>query len=224
MRFPLRPLLNCVIVTGIGLALWPLGQTAYGLWNQKSLAAAFEAGQKVGQNAKKTAPAQKTAATRKFAPKALVSSASRTDSPTLAATSAQRAKRAPWRLTKLSIPDIGLETFIVQGVDEAALRRGPGHDPNSSAPGSGNCVVAGHRNIYGSFFYRLDELVAGAPITLENRDGKWDYMVDAVYSTPDTNLTILQNPPAGTAPILTFITCTLPHTNNRIILQAHLVE
>lgn len=217
MRFSLRPILNGVIVCGVGLALWPLGQSAYGVWNQKSLAAQFKASQSVKTPATKP---QKSAKTKRN------SSFVSDSSPTLAVSipSASRTKRAPWSLTKLSIPDINLETFIVQGMDEAALRRGPGHDINSSAPGAGNCVVAGHRNIYGSFFYRIDELMSGAPITLENRDGKWNYLVDTVYSTPDTNLTILQAPPVGTAPILTLITCTLPHTNNRIVLQAHLVE
>ena len=69
-----------------------------------------------------------------------------------------------WPLTKISIPDIDLETYAVQGWDEAALRRGPGHDPASAMPGTGNCVLAGHRNIYGSYFYNVDQIMAGAPI------------------------------------------------------------
>jgi LPXTG-site transpeptidase (sortase) family protein len=96
-----------------------------------------------------------------------------------------------WPLTKLTIADIGLETFVVQGMDDAALRRGPGHDVNSSLPGEGNCVIAGHRNVYGSFFYRLDELLPGAPIVLQSSNGKFTYIVEAVFVTPDTNLTIL---------------------------------
>ncbi len=211
MRFPLRPLLNGAILCGLGLALWPLGQTAYGVWNQRSLAAQFAASPQKAQRQSVPTARQRARAARNASPTLAVS-----------APLAPRARRAPWPLTKLSIPDIGLETFIVQGMDAAALRRGPGHDRNSSSPGEGNCVVAGHRNVYGSFFYRLDELLPGAPITLENRDGKWNYIVDATFTTPDSNLTILQPPPVGAAPILTLITCTMPHTSNRIVLQARL--
>ncbi|RYG62317.1 class D sortase, partial [bacterium] len=133
-----------------------------------------------------------------------------------------RKKPAPWALTKFSIPDIELETFVVQGVDSAALRRGPGHDPNSSLPGQGNCVIAGHRNVYGSFFYRLDELIPGKPIILENKNGKWTYIVNSVFTTGDTDLSVLAPPPNPKEPVLTLITCTLPHSSSRIILRADL--
>lgn len=219
MRFPLRPFLNCVIAGGLIVAMWPLGQTAYGMWNQRALSAQFRASQSASPQGKtaRAKPAQSQG------PKSRLKTTSGSSvSPTLAVASAPRRKRAAWPLTKLSIPDIGLETVIVQGMDAAALRRGPGHDINSSAPGEGNCVVAAHRNIYGSFFYRLDELFPGTLINLENRQGQWSYIVDAVYTTPDTNLTILKPPPAGAPPLLTLITCTMPHTSNRIILQAHL--
>lgn len=216
MRPRLRPFLNSIIVAGLVIAVWPLGQTVYGLWNQRSLAAQFQASQgaKVRQQTPPQARARNT----------IQRSRAREDSPTLVAStlSAPHRRRVSWPLTKLSIPDIGLETFIVQGMDAPALRRGPGHDVNSSLPGEGNCVVAGHRNVYGSFFYRLDELLPGALITLENRQGQWNYTVEATFSTPDTDLTILRPPPPGAAPILTLITCTMPHTSNRIILRARL--
>lgn len=208
MRRFARPLLNLVIVAGLFVAALPALQTVYGLWNQKSLAGQW-------QNAQKREKPKTT-------PKVAVQT-SNPANPALAV-SPPRAKRAPWPLTKLSIPDINLETFVVQGMDVASLKRGPGHDPNSSPLGIGNCVVAGHRNVYGSFFYRLDELLPGAPTELENRDGKWIYIVNAVFVTPDTNLTVLKMPEKGAPPVLTLITCTLPHTNNRIILQAHLSE
>ncbi len=126
----------------------------------------------------------------------------------------------PWPLTKLSIPDIGLDTFIVQGWDDSSLRRGPGHLPQSAPAGQGNCIVAGHRNVYGSPFYRLEELMPGQTITLTNRSGTFNYIVNAVFPTPDTNTQILGVPPANEPPRLTLLTCTLPHTNNRIVVQA----
>lgn len=220
MPFPLRPLLNGAIVAGLVLAAWPLGQNVYGRWNQHVLEAQWRQ------------QSLNPAAFAKSRVKTKVSSAMRSettrpetrhdaDSPTLVR-AAPGVPRARWPLTKLSIPDIGLETFVVNGVDAASLRRGPGHDPNSSLPGWGNCVIAGHRNVYGSFFYRLDELFPGSRLTLENRDGTFTYIVDSVFSTPDSNLAVLQPPSAGTPPLLTLITCTLPHSNNRIILRATL--
>ncbi len=222
MRRFVRPLLNLAILAGLILAAWPVGQTLYGVWNQRALAVRFASDSSrgaeekrsggEGSNQAKTAKKSRKAEAISSAPRLLRSSAG----------AEKRAAKPPWRLTRLSIPDINLETFVVQGMDDASLRRGPGHDPNSSLPGEGNCVVAGHRNVYGSFFYRLDELLPGALITLENRDGRFDYIVDAVFVTPASNLTILQPPPAGAPPVLTLITCTLPHSNNRIILQAKL--
>lgn len=208
------------MAAGLILALWPLGQTAYGTWNQRQLAAQF--GNQTRQpKAPQNSARRGSNLAQTSAKPSQKSRRNSEDSPVLVAQEAPaRKKSTSWPLTKLSIADIGLETFVVQGMDEAALKRGPGHDVNSSLPGVGNCVVAGHRNVYGSFFYRLDELLPGAPIVLENRDGKFTYIVDAVFTTSDTDLTVLKTPPPDAAPLLTLITCTLPHTNNRIILQA----
>lgn len=227
MRAALRLFLNLVMLVGLILALWPLGQTAYGIWNQRQLAAQFQNGLKEQKKAFSAARHLSKSARIAVKPSQKNKRKGRgsEDSPVLAAQeTSTRKTQARWPLTKLSIADIDLQTFIVQGMDEAALRRGPGHDVNSSLPGEGNCVVAGHRNVYGSFFYRLDELLPGAPIILENSDGKFTYVVDSVFTTPDTNLTILNAPPPASAPILTLITCTLPHTNNRIILRARLSD
>lgn len=209
------------------MAVWPVGQTIYGLWSQRSLAAQWQQSEKptprqtpamIRRVAKQNTAKQNTA---KQKPQVALAGHD-ADSPAPAVATTPGAKRAHWPLTKLTIPDIGLETYIVQGMDGPSLRRGPGHDPNSSLPGQGNCVVAGHRNVYGSFFYRLDELQSGALITLENSEGTFNYLVDQVFITPDTDLTVLQEPPSGSAAVLTLITCTLPHSNNRIILQAKL--
>jgi sortase A len=225
MRRFVSPFLNLVIAAGLIVAVWPVGQSLYGQWSQRSLAAQWQQSEKAPR---KPSQVSKTTTSKAKAGKTSKSGTpvklARHDpsSPAPAGTAPRKAKRAPWPLTKLTIPDIALETFVVQGMDDASLRRGPGHDPNSSAPGQGNCVIAGHRNVYGSFFYRLDELQSGSLITLENRNGTFNYIVNEVFVTPDTNLTVLQEPPAGAPPVLTLITCTLPHTNNRIILQASL--
>lgn len=234
MRLFLRWFLNAAIVAGLAMAVWPLGQNVYGRWSQQQLQSRFErqkGAESVSKNAVRSSatPAAKSSQSKKEPPKK-PSAETRDSEVTPRLISAQEknrraaSKSQKWPLTRLEIPDIGLTTFVVQGWDSAALRRGPGHDPNSSLPGEGNCAIAGHRNTYGSFFYRLDELLPGAPIIIENREGRFVYAVERLFSTPDTDVTILKPPPAGEAPVLTLVTCTLPHTSNRIVLQARLIE
>ena len=205
----LRGIFNLAIVGGLALAAWPLGQTLYARYNQNQLEKEWQA-----QNAR---PAAKNPAV-KVAAKPVVKT-TKTDDPTMAQMPVKKSKQK-WALTKMSVPDIELETYAVQGWNDAALKRGPGHDPNSALPGQGNCVLAGHRNIYGSYFYKVDQLLPGAPIVLSNRDGKFTYTTGRVFTTTDTDYSILAQPAPGQTPILTLITCTMPHTSNRIVVQA----
>ncbi len=211
-RRSVRWLLNGAIVGGLMLASWPFAQTVYARYNQSQLEKQWEAQNQTStkKNAKKIAlkPAKPT-----------VNSKSSSDDPTMGQ---QIVAKSPqkWPLTKMSIADIDLQTYAVQGWDEAALRRGPGHDPNSAMPGVGNCVLAGHRNIYGSYFYNVDQIMPGAPIVLQNRDGKFTYTTGRVFTTTDTDYSIMAQPKPGETPILTLITCTMPHTSNRIVVQA----
>ena len=203
---------NLAIVGGLSLAAWPLAQTLYAHYNQSQLEQEWQT-----QNARPAA--KKTAKNIVVKPGAVKVVSS--DDPTMGQTSAKRIKQK-WALTKMSIPDIELETYAVQGWDEDSLKRGPGHDPNSALPGAGNCVLAGHRNIYGSYFYKVDQLLPGAPIVLQNRDGKFTYTTGRVFTTTDTDYSIMAQPAPGQKPILTLITCTMPHTSNRIVVQAEL--
>lgn len=211
----LRLMLNGAIVGGLMLATWPLAQNIYARYNQSQLEKQWQA-----QNQRATKRVAKTVAAQPAKKPAIVKAAS-VDDPTMGR--APRAKATQkWALTKLSIPDIALETYAVQGWDEDALRRGPGHDPNSALPGAGNCVLAGHRNIYGSYFYNVDHIMPGAPIVLQNREGKFTYTTGRIFTTTDTDYSIMNPPAPGQKPILTLVTCTMPHTSNRIVVQAEL--
>jgi hypothetical protein len=60
MKRLLRALLSLVIVGGIGVALWPLGQIAYARWNQNALRAEWQqAAQETGSKAARTHPARR---------------------------------------------------------------------------------------------------------------------------------------------------------------------
>ena len=199
MRPLLKPLSSLLIAGGLVLAAWPFGQTLYGKWSQRSLAAQF-------QTEEKSFPRQ--------ARKAKIQTASALAKP----------KIARWPLTKMSIPDINLNAFVVQGWEDDRLRRGPGHYELSSPLGEGNCVIAGHRNVYGSPFGDLDHLYAGSNITLENRNGTFTYVVDTITTASASDWSVTQPPPPGSRPVLTLLTCTLPHTPNRVVVRALLAQ
>ncbi len=199
MRPLLKPLSSLLIAGGVVLAAWPFGQTLYGKWSQRTLAAQFQTEQK--------------------------SFPKRAGKPKIQKVSAVSQRTiAPWPLTKISIPDINLNAFVVQGWEDDKLRRGPGHYELSSPPGEGNCVVAGHRNVYGSPFGDLDRLFPGAQISLENRNGRFIYVVDSISAASASDWSVTQQPPQNSRPVLTLLTCTLPHTPNRVVVRALLSQ
>lgn len=198
MRPVLKPLSSLLIAGGVLLAAWPLGQTLYGKWSQRSLAAQFQSQEK-SFSRHPAKPIQKTSAVSKQA-------------------------IAPWPLTKISAPDIKLNAFVVQGWEDDRLRRGPGHYELSSLPGTGNCVIAGHRNVYGSPFGDLDRLFPGSTISLENRTGTFTYVVDSISVASASDWSVTQPPPTNSRPVLTLLTCTLPHTPERVVVRALLSQ
>lgn len=198
----LRGFLSLVIVAGIVLALWPLGQSVYAQWNQKQLQAEWK--QKT-QNYKGV-----RTSTRKTKPQ-----------------SSRPKPQAPlpkWPDTRLVIPDADVDVVVLDGWDDKTLRRAPSHRRGSANPGQpGNCVIAGHRNVYGSYFYKVDSLLAGAPIELRTPDETYYYRVISVAAVSETDTSVLQPPSEpGAAPLLTLVTCTIPRTPSRVIVQAAL--
>ncbi len=79
----------------------------------------------------------------------------------------------------LVIPKIGLNKFVVQGVAENDLMKGPGHYPQTVMPGQdGNAAIAGHRTTYGAPFFDLNEMAVGDPIYVTDLAGRtWIYKV-----------------------------------------------
>jgi sortase A len=78
----------------------------------------------------------------------------------------------------ITIPRIGLERVIVEGVSKDDLKKGPGHYPGTPLPGqAGNAGIAGHRTTYGAPFNRIDELVPGDEISVFTAQGEFTYTV-----------------------------------------------
>lgn len=79
---------------------------------------------------------------------------------------------------RIDIPAIDADYVIVQGTDESALKRGPGHYPDTSLPGQGRTIgIAGHRTTYGAPFNEIDAIEKGDRIVLEMPYATFTYEV-----------------------------------------------
>jgi sortase A len=90
-------------------------------------------------------------------------------------------------MAHIRIPAIGVDKIVVEGVEVADLKHGPGHYPDSPLPGQpGNAAIAGHRTTYGAPFNRLDELEAGDEILITTLQGAFRYEVrEQLIVSPD---------------------------------------
>jgi sortase A len=121
----------------------------------------------------------------------------------------------------IRIPRIDLNMAFVQGVDAAALAKGPGHYPSSPLPGEGgNVVISGHRTTHLAPFWSINALIPGDQITLQTRRGTFLYRVqwikvvvpDALWVTARTD-----------RPSLTLTTCN-PRFSQRQRLVVRAVQ
>lgn len=87
----------------------------------------------------------------------------------------------PWNwadmhpVARLEVPRLGVRRTILSGASGSSLAFGPGHVDGSASPnGTGNCVIAGHRD--GSFAF-LRELQVGDRIELRTRSGNEPWVV-----------------------------------------------
>jgi sortase A len=116
-------------------------------------------------------------------------------SETLPATTAPATGVAPVKgeaIGQIVIPKIGLDAYVIEGVDDADLHQGPGHYPGTPLPGqAGNSAIAGHRTTYGAPFGNIDQLVPGDKITVTTIQGTFTY---AVLAQPDGSGHIIVNP------------------------------
>lgn len=124
-------------------------------------------------------------------------------------------------LLKLVIPRLKLDDIVVRGTDYASLLEGPGWMRSSSPPGSGNTVIAGHRD---TFFRGIHKLRPGDLIRLERGGHTFRFRVVSrhIISPQDTS------PLAPTPePALTLVTCYPTYwigpAPKRLIVRARLL-
>ncbi len=123
----------------------------------------------------------------------------------------------------LSIPKIGLDDAIVEGVGEAQLQQGPGHYPGTPLPGeAGNAAIAGHRTTYAAPFYDLNELHPGDLIYAQTAQGTFTYSVTQSFTVVPTNVSVLDS---TAQPTLTLTTCNPRYSAaQRLVVKADLVQ
>ena len=80
---------------------------------------------------------------------------------------------------RIDLPTLDREYVVVEGTDEAALRKGPGHYPDTPLPGQGGTVaIAGHRTTYLAPFRTIDQLEEGDEIVVEMPWARFTYAVE----------------------------------------------
>lgn len=128
-------------------------------------------------------------------------------------------------LTRLTIPHIGVDVVVVQGITDKALEAGSGHYPQTPLPcDTGNVSVAGHRTTYGKPFSNVDRLRPGDQITLATPVGTCVYRVaQSPYVVVPTDVKVVADTPGFET--LTLTACTPKGSaSHRIIIRAQMVS
>jgi len=122
-------------------------------------------------------------------------------------------------VAKIEIPRIGVDWIVVEGVDVADLRKGPGHYPGTALPGvRGNVGIAGHRTTYGAPFENIDRLEPGDEIVLTSVTGRYVYRVTGTRIVSPSETSVLA---ATEDAVLTLTSCHPKYSaRQRIIVSA----
>jgi sortase A len=162
---------TAMAVAGAALLVWALAvwqwkepfTTLYTLYEQNQLAEAYE--DRHGAFASLVRPLERSAA------------ADRNE----VAADARRYRKTSNRgdpVGRLKIPRLGLDLIVVNGTDDATLRKGPGRDLRSFMPGEGELVyVAGHRTTYGAPFSHIERLRRGDRVLIETPYATFQYAI-----------------------------------------------
>jgi sortase A len=105
-------------------------------------------------------------------------------------------------LTRLIIPRINLDSFVVDGTSHKALLRGPGRLKNSAEPGQpGNVIISAHRD---TFFRHVFELGKGDQVQVQHGGKTAIYEVTEKKVVDPDDVEVLRQ---TKDPRLTLITC-----------------
>ena len=125
------------------------------------------------------------------------------------------------QLGGISIPKLGVDAPLLEGIRLTTLDNGPGHWPGTALPGEvGNVVVAAHRTSHGAPFRDIDQLVPGDIVQFTTDAGVIDYTVTGTQIVQPDALWIVD--PTDT-PTATLFACHPPgSTRQRIVVNLEL--
>jgi sortase A len=127
-------------------------------------------------------------------------------------------------VARISIPKIGVDKYVVEGVDVDDLRKGPGRYPATQLPGhEGTTAIAGHRTTYGAPFGDLDQLAAGDQIVLATVQGKFTYLVTEIKVVDPNDGSVLANVPDPGRAGHSLATVTLTTCNPKYSAETRLI-
>jgi sortase A len=114
------------------------------------------------------------------------------------AAEARRYRAATHRgeaIGRIVIPRMGVHMVVVDGTDEASLKKGPGLDRRTFMPGENRLVyIAGHRTTYLAPFSHIERLRKGDRVTLEVPYATFVYSVTGHRIVPADDLAVLRSP------------------------------
>lgn len=109
---------------------------------------------------------------------------------------------APDLIGRIEVPRLGMAVIVIEGSDQAVLRRAAGHVPATALPGErGNIAITGHRD---TFFRPLRNIRQGDLIRMTTPRSQFAYRVTSISVVGPDDVRILQ---AQTDEELTLITC-----------------
>ena len=126
-------------------------------------------------------------------------------------------------VARITIPRIGVDQIVVEGVSRGDLKKGPGHYPQTPLPGQpGNAAIAGHRTTYGQPFHRVDELAPGDEIVVTTLQGTFRYEVSGTEIVLPSAVEVIEDQGDDR---LTLTSCHPKYSaRQRIIVSALLVD
>lgn len=127
------------------------------------------------------------------------------------------------QLGGISIPKLGVDAPLLEGIRITTLDNGPGHWPGTAMPGEvGNVVVAAHRTSHGGPFRDIDQLVAGDTVNFTTADGETEYVVTGTQIVEPDAIWIVD--PTDT-PTATLFACHPPGSvAQRIVVNLELAS
>lgn len=120
---------------------------------------------------------------------------------------------------QLIIPKINLETYVLKQFSDEAMKESVvkfwGPEPNEI----GNFCIAGHNYKNSNMFYNLIDLKEGDELQLlDNKNGKYTYIIDEIYKVKPENVSPLNQDTDGKR-VITLISC-VNYSDTRIIIHA----